>query len=82
MTYKETGRYCTNAYNKKFPILHKEGEPNNFKISRPPDPNFCLTMGDDGCDLTFSFRVKKTLKNRIKYGLFCQFFPFRITKWD
>ena len=47
-----------------------------------PNPNFELTMGDDGEDVTFNFRVKKTLLNRLKYWLFCKFFPFRVTRWD
>lgn len=51
-------------------------------IEAPPEPNFFLAMGDAGSDVVFQFRVRKTLFNRIKYWLFCKFFPFRITKWD
>lgn len=47
----------------------------------PPKPNFSLTMGDDGSDVVFEFRVEKTLLNRIKYWLFCKFFPFK-ARWD
>ena len=47
-----------------------------------PVPNFTIKMGDAECDIQVSFQVKKTKLNRIKYWLFCKFFPFRITRWD
>jgi len=30
----------------------------------------------------FEFTVKKTSLARLKYWLFCKFFPFRIERWD
>lgn len=53
---------------------------------RPPEPNFFLAFADFGeaikDGVEFHFRVKKTLLARIKYWLFCQFFPFKIIRWD
>jgi len=45
-------------------------------------PNFGMYLGEPDCNVTFNFRVKKTLLNRIKYWLFCKFFPFTIKYWD
>ena len=50
------------------------------EIVKPPEPNFVIVAGDD--DIVISFNVRRTLRNRIKYWLFCQFFPFRIKRWD
>ena len=47
-----------------------------------PKPNFTMAMGEKELGLIFEFRVRKTKVNMIKYWLFCQFFPFRITRWD
>lgn len=47
-----------------------------------PEPNFVLKMGDGEMDFQLSFCVKKTPLNRLKYWLFCKFFPFKIVKWD
>jgi len=51
-----------------------------------PEPNFSLRFDDMGVDnpfyLQFDFTVKKTPLARLKYWLFCKFFPFKIVKWD
>ena len=57
-------------------------ELNTLSFGLQPRPNFALTMGDDGQDVMFEFRVKKKPLNRMKYWLFCKFFPFRVTRWD
>lgn len=48
--------------------------------------NFTLQFDDMGLHIPylviFHFTVKKTVKARIKYWLFCQFFPFKIVKWE
>jgi len=52
----------------------------------PPNPNFVLAFDDMGYEnpfgIQFEFTVKKTPKARIKYWLFCKFFPFKIKRWD
>lgn len=45
-------------------------------------PNFSLRQGDaPGC-VEWHFCVKKNLINKIRYWLFCKFFPFKIIKWE
>lgn len=51
-----------------------------YRIMDIPKPNFKMSMGDSG-DVVFAFTVRKTLMNRVKYWLFCLFFPFRIKEW-
>ena len=55
-------------------------------VLRDPAPNFVLAFDDMGHDnpfsLQFEFTVKKTILARIKYWLFCKFFPFRIGRCD
>lgn len=51
----------------------------DFKIHTPPTPNFELGMGDI---VTFSFRVERTLVNRLKWWIFCKVFPFWVVKWS
>ena len=46
------------------------------------EPNFVIQMGEDSLSLSFHYCVNKTMKNRIKYWLFCRFFPFEIVKWE
>jgi len=57
-----------------------------FKFVPPPEPNFTLAFDSmnsgRNSELLFKFYVKKTLKARIKYWLFCKFFPFKVTRWD
>lgn len=49
-------------------------------------PNFILAFDDMGYKnpviLSFEFTVKKTIVAKMKYWLFCKFFPFKIKKWD
>jgi len=47
-----------------------------------PTPNFEMITGEDYNCLRLCFTVKKTIRNRVKYWLFCRFFPFKITKWE
>ena len=51
-----------------------------YIIVQPPAPNFALAF-EDG-DIQFEFTVKKTLRARVKYWLFCKFFPFKVERWD
>jgi hypothetical protein len=55
-------------------------------LATPPKPNFYLRFDDMGYDepsfMVFQFTVKKTLLARLKYWLFCKFFPFKIAKWE
>jgi len=44
--------------------------------------NFVMETGDGDAKLGFTFNVKRTFYNRLRYWLFCKFFPFRITRWD
>ena len=57
-----------------------------FRISPLPEPNFVLAfdkMGyEDGVGLDFHFNAKRTNLARLKYWLFCKFFPFKIVRWD
>ena len=59
---------------------------NCFTFKHPQQPNFVLAFDDMGYDnpfnIQFEFTVKKTLIARIKYWLFCKFFPFKIRRWD
>jgi len=43
-----------------------------------PKPNFVLDFGNGSFKI--EFRVKRTIKNRIKWWLFCRFFPAE-TRW-
>lgn len=51
-------------------------------IINTPKPNFIMKMGDNEGDVRIYFHVKKTIKNRFKYWLFCKFFPFKIIEWE
>lgn len=42
-----------------------------------PEPNLILRMGD----VTFHFSCKRTIGNRVKYWMFCKFFPLTIDEW-
>jgi len=52
-----------------------------FKLGEQPTANFVMGMGGEG-QLRWNFAVRKTLINRIRYWLFCKFFPFKIIRWD
>ena len=57
-----------------------------FTFKQPQQPNFVIAFDDMSYDnpfyVQFEFTVKKTLKAKIKYWLFCKFFPFKIKRWD
>jgi len=54
-----------------------------YGVQPPPKANFELEWGDNSdCAITYCYRVKKNLQNRLKYWLFCKFFPFKIKRWD
>jgi hypothetical protein len=64
----------------------KEKESTSLYI-RPPKCNFILRFDDMGYRgnpvfYQIEFTVEKTLLARLKYWLFCKFFPFKIVKWD
>lgn len=54
-----------------------------YRISAIPKPaNLELFLGDiESPVLTFQIRAKKSLSNRFKYWMLCEFFPFKIRKW-
>ena len=54
-------------------------EPLPAFVDWPKEPNFSLRFGEN---ITLSFRVKKTLTNRIKWKLFCLVFPCKIDEWE
>ncbi len=66
-----------------------ENESDNlarYTFKAPPQPNFVLAFDDMGYDnsfgIQFEFTVRKTLKAKIKYWLFCKFFPFKTKRWN
>lgn len=48
----------------------------------PPRQNFGMQMGEDSYGVVLEFTVTRNLVNRLKYWLFCKFFPFKIVHWD
>jgi len=58
-------------------MLESEG----FKIVSNPIPNFEIKMGEN-TSVRFCFNEEKTLLKRLKWYLFCLFFPFKIVRWD
>uniref|UniRef100_A0A6M3IZK8 Uncharacterized protein n=1 Tax=viral metagenome TaxID=1070528 RepID=A0A6M3IZK8_9ZZZZ len=56
-----------------------------WRINLPLAPNFIMRFDDFRCGgasyVQFEFTVRKTILSRLKYWLFCQFFPFKIVKW-
>ncbi len=53
-----------------------------FELGHPEKEfNFEISMGGSNA-LVFSQNVKKTLINRFRYWMLCQFFPFKVEKWD
>ena len=61
-------------------MLVDNGVQGGYQFVDRPKPNFELSFADDV--VCFSFVVKKTIVNHLKYWLFCKFFPFKITRWD
>jgi len=55
---------------------------NESKFINQIEPNFEMSMGEEEQSLIFSFTVKYNLINRLKYWLFCKFFPFKIVRWE
>jgi hypothetical protein len=50
-------------------------------FNKPMEFNFEICFGDETL-MCFEFQVNKTFVNRIRYWLLCQFFPFKIRRWD
>lgn len=50
-------------------------------IIKQEPTNLDIKLGEE-YGIIFSLTVKKTLVNRLKYWLLCEFFPFRIVKWE
>ena len=51
-------------------------------VTKVTKANITLSAGDvPGHWIDITFHVKKTLRNRLKYKLFCFFFPFVIRRW-
>ncbi len=55
---------------------------NGLRFELPPPPNFTMRMGEGVNCVHWAFRVRKTRGNRLKYWLFCKFFPFQIIQWE
>ena len=53
-----------------------------YVIFKQPTPNFEIQQGDGNNCLIWCFMVKRTLLNKLKYWLFCKFFPFKIVRWE
>ena len=47
-----------------------------------PEPNLFLCAGEKDSGFVISIRERKTPLKRIKWWLFCKFFPFQIEEWD
>jgi len=58
--------------------MNEEMFTGSFVFHDPMPFNFEMCMGE----ICFQFHVKKTLGNRLKYWLFCKFFPFKVSRWD
>lgn len=52
----------------------------SYGIKHPPKCNLHLAFGDGAVILDIV--AKRNIRNKIKYWLFCKFFPFKITRWD
>ena len=52
----------------------------NFVFALPPEPNIEIEMGCN-TSMRFCFNEKRTLIKRLKWWLFCKFFPFKIVRW-
>ena len=53
----------------------------NAVFSLPSEPNFEIEMGEN-ISVRFAFNEKRTLPKRLKWWLFCKFFPFKVIKWN
>lgn len=53
----------------------------DFVIAPPNLPNFEIEMGKD-TSIRFAFNERRTLIKRLKWWLFCLFFPFKVVRWD
>ena len=48
-----------------------------------PEKKFNLDISFGGSDcIVISQNVKKSLINRFRFWMLCQFFPFKIERWD
>lgn len=59
-----------------------EGDLASAVVFTLPEPNFEMVMGEGSSLVMFRLTVPKTIGNRVKYWLFCHFFPFKLTRWD
>jgi|GEM_PF-3343677 len=62
--------------------MNKEMRISSYAFHELPPTNFEIRMGEGDNSLTFELYVKRGLGNRLKYWLFCKFFPFKISRWD
>lgn len=53
-----------------------------MELHKSAEPNLYFDMGEEKGSYRFGLTVKRTLRNRFKYWLFFQFFPFRLVSWD
>lgn len=54
----------------------------SLQSSFPEPNNIVLRMGEGLGGFKFHFICERTITNRIKYWLFCKFFPFTVEEWD
>lgn len=52
------------------------------QIPLPPEGNFHIAFGELSGYMIVKLHVSKTWENRLKWWLFCQFFPGQIIKWE
>ena len=52
-----------------------------LRVSEAPITNFVLTFGEPEYNLSLHLKVRKTLRNRLKWWCFCRVFPCRIKEW-
>lgn len=52
------------------------------ELAFSPVPNMSLRMGEPKGGACFVFSVKRNIPNRLKFWLFCKFFPFTIERWE
>ena len=55
----------------------------SYDISMPsePKPNMAIALGD-AMGLCIQMTVQRTVINRFRYWMLCQFFPFKIVRWE
>ena len=53
-----------------------------LRFATTPATNFTCAFGESPTETTVSCQESKTVRNRIKWWLFCKAFPVRVVKWE